>query len=222
MTAYIEVALSWLFKNQKGRDAKSFYTYPAFDSHKDQTIEINSPELGSSPAALSVEHTHDGVGKIPSLEWKAPTEMAGEVKEWLLVCEDPDAPLPTPIAHGIYMGIPLDKTSVENADFEVEDASQCLVKGGFHYQPRRGQVYIPPRPLMNHGPHRCKKRERHPVRGEWLTSAHTDFWQIVALSEPLDRELIKSKPTKEQVAEAIHGKVLGWGLWIGACERKWS
>ncbi|KAB5570285.1 phosphatidylethanolamine-binding protein [Coniochaeta sp. 2T2.1] len=203
MTAYIEVTLSWLFKNQKGRDAKSFYTHSAFDNHKDQTIEITSPDLGSSPAALSVEYTYDGVGKIPSLKWKAPTEMVGEVKEWLLVCEDPDAPLPTPIAHGIYMGIPPDKTSVENADFEVQDASQCLVKGGFHYQPRRGKVYIPPRPLMNHGPHRY-------------------FWQIVALSEPLDKEFVKSKPTKEQIAEAINGKVLSWGLWIGACERKWS
>ena len=50
----------------------------------------------------------------------------------------------------------------------------------------------------------------------------TDFWQIVALSEPLDKEFVQSKPTKDQVAEAINGKVLGWGLWIGVCERKWS
>lgn len=54
------------------------------------------------------------------------------------------------------MGIPPEKTRVDNSDFEVQDASQCLVKGGFHYMPRRGKVYIPPRPLMNHGPHRCK------------------------------------------------------------------
>lgn len=49
-----------------------------------------------------------------------------------------------------------------------------------------------------------------------------DFFQIVALSEPLDKQLIKSQPSKEQVAEAIKGKVLGWGLWIGSCERKWT
>lgn len=203
MTAYIEVTLSWLFKNQKGRDAKSFYTNPAFANHKEQTIDITSPDCGPSPAALSVEYTHDGAGKIPSLEWKAPGSIAASVKEWLLVSEDPDAPLPTPIAHGIYTGIPPEKTRVDISDFEVQDASQCLVKGGFHYMPRRGKVYIPPRPLMNHGPHRY-------------------FFQIVALSEPLDKQLIKSQPSKEQVAEAIKGKVLGWGLWIGSCERKWT
>lgn len=49
-----------------------------------------------------------------------------------------------------------------------------------------------------------------------------DFFQIVALSEPLAKELISSKPTKEQIAEAIKGKVLGWGLWVGSCERKWT
>jgi hypothetical protein len=60
------------------------------------------------------------------------------------------------VSFSIYMGIPAEKTSVRNADFEVQDASECLVKGGFYYVPRRGKVYIAPRPLMNHGPHRCK------------------------------------------------------------------
>jgi len=103
MAAYLEVTLAWLFKNQKGRDAKSFYTVPAFDNHKEQTIEITSPDCGPSPAALSVDYTFDapgGAAKIPSLEWKAPTDIATSVKEWLLVSEDPDVPLPTPIAHG--------------------------------------------------------------------------------------------------------------------------
>jgi hypothetical protein len=102
MTAYIEVTLAWLFKNQKGRDDKSFYSFPAFNDHKEQTIEITSPDCGSSPAALSVEYTIDGPGgaKIPSLEWKAPAGIADAVKEWLLVSEDPDVPLPTPITHG--------------------------------------------------------------------------------------------------------------------------
>jgi len=54
------------------------------------------------------------------------------------------------------MGIPKSKTSVVDSDFEIQDASQCLVKGGFHYQPRRGKAYIAPKPLMNHGPHRCE------------------------------------------------------------------
>lgn len=51
----------------------------------------------------------------------------------------------------------------------------------------------------------------------------TDFYQIVALSEPLPAELLTSKPqpSREQVAEKIQGKVLGWGLWVGSYERTW-
>lgn len=58
----------------------------------------------------------------------------------------------------IYIGIPPTKTSVEDSDFELEDSSKALVKGGFHYgRTRNGRVYTPPRPLMNHGPHRCER-----------------------------------------------------------------
>lgn len=49
-----------------------------------------------------------------------------------------------------------------------------------------------------------------------------DFFYVVALSEPLDKTLIESKPSREQITEAIQGKVLAWGQWIGKCERKWS
>lgn len=49
-----------------------------------------------------------------------------------------------------------------------------------------------------------------------------DLFQVVALSEPLDRKMLESRATREQAAEAVKGKVLGWGVWIGACERKWA
>lgn len=45
---------------------------------------------------------------------------------------------------------------------------------------------------------------------------------MVALSEPLDSEMLKARVTREQVAESIKGKVLGWGMWVGSCERKWK
>lgn len=51
-----------------------------------------------------------------------------------------------------------------------------------------------------------------------------DFFQVVALSEPLPKALLETKPqpTREQIAEEIRGKVLGWGLWVGQYERKWE
>jgi phosphatidylethanolamine-binding protein (PEBP) family uncharacterized protein len=78
------------------------------------------------------------------------------------------------------------------------------MKGGFHFgRSRNGMPYIPPRPLMNHGPHRY-------------------FFMVIALKEALNSELLTAETTREQIAEAIEGKVLGWGMWVGVAERKWE
>lgn len=36
----------------------------------------------------------------------------------MLIVEDPDAPLPTPIAHGVYYAIPADTLSVDARSFD--------------------------------------------------------------------------------------------------------
>ncbi|KAI2630878.1 PEBP-like protein [Hypoxylon sp. NC1633] len=205
MTAILEVTLSWLFKNARGRDEKSFFKGPAFAELQDkQEIIVTAPECGATNAKLDIAYTADGAGKFPTLRWEAPPHIAGQVKEWLLVSEDPDAPLPTPICHGVYTAIPPTKTSVEAGDFEVQDSGKALLKGGFHYgKSRSGKIYIPPRPLMNHGPHRY-------------------FFEVVALSAPLDPSRLTAVTTREQIAEAIVGKVLGWGMWVGVAERTWK
>lgn len=76
---------------------------------------------------------------------------------------------------------------------------------------------------MNHGPHRCKSDtlvDAHLV--EVLTFNMADFYEVVALNEALPKELLQRRPTREQIAEAVQGKVLGWGLWVGKYERKWA
>lgn len=102
MFAVVEVTLAWLLKNKGKNDEKSFYRSAGFADFPEPTITITSAECGpgsrTQPAQLKKEHSADGAGTIPSLEWKTPAGL--EVKEWLLVIEDPDAPLPTPIAHG--------------------------------------------------------------------------------------------------------------------------
>ncbi|KAI1640198.1 PEBP-like protein [Biscogniauxia mediterranea] len=203
MTALLEVSLSWLLRNAKGHDARSFYARPAFadaglaDPDAAQSIAVTSPDCGPSGSRLGAQHTHDGGGRFPALAWSAPPELAGRVRQWLLVSEDPDAPLPTPICHG---------TSVSAADFAVADARAGATAGGFRFGASRrpGTPYIPPRPLLNHGPHRY-------------------FYIVVALGEEL-RALEGCRVeevTRERVAEEIRGKVLGWGMWVGVAERKW-
>jgi phosphatidylethanolamine-binding protein (PEBP) family uncharacterized protein len=100
MTAYIEVGLAWLLKNAKGRDEKSFYTRPAFADFPTPTIELTSPDCGPDGSRLAVEYTYDGKNRIPALKWSASPELRSKVKEWLLLVEDPDAPMSTPNLHG--------------------------------------------------------------------------------------------------------------------------
>ncbi|KAL5091025.1 hypothetical protein Trisim1_003341 [Trichoderma cf. simile WF8] len=197
---YVEITASWLFSNAKGRDAKAFTKGPAFASHPEPTIQITSPDCGENGATLGPEYMFGGEGRFPELKW----DSVEGVKQWLLISEDPDAPLPTPICHGIYLGIDKDKLSVTNSDFKQENEKMSRLNGGFYYGVnRRNSIYIPPRPLLNHGIHRY-------------------FFDIIALNEPLDTTTIASKPTRDQIAKEINGKVIAWGRWMGQCERRWK
>lgn len=104
MHPVVEVTLSWLLSSARGRDEKSFYRSPAFKDLPKPTVEITSTDCGAGslaePAQLKKEHSDDGEGRFPGVQWETPRDVGGRVKEWLLVVEDPDAPLPTPIVHG--------------------------------------------------------------------------------------------------------------------------
>lgn len=56
----------------------------------------------------------------------------------------------------MYLGIPPEKTGLTNEDLEPASRGGTKLKGGFYYgMSRRGTVYVAPRPLLNHGVHRC-------------------------------------------------------------------
>lgn len=149
---------------------------------------------------MLLDHSADGKGQFPNLTWDA---APADTKEFLLVSEDPDAPLTRPNVHGIYYGIPYSTKSVSADDF-VEGQGPYMLKGGFRYgKNRRNIPYIPARPLIGHGPHRY-------------------FFTVVALSQPIDTTNFSKLPTIDEVSKAIEGNVIGWGEWMGVYERKWE
>ncbi|KAJ5115228.1 hypothetical protein NUU61_000987 [Penicillium alfredii] len=202
---YVEYGFSRLFANAKGRDAKLFSKGPAFSQFSNPTIDIECPEVGASGSQLHEDHSADGAGHFPTLRWPAVVASSAEIKQYLLISEDPDAPLPNPIIHGIYYGIAPTVTEVTAEDFvEVESGGPHALHGGWKYgQNRKGTVYIPPRPLLGHGPHRY-------------------FFTLVALTQPLDVSKMSPLPTAEEVLQGIEGNVAGWGQWIGVYERVWK
>ncbi|KIW96671.1 uncharacterized protein Z519_02062 [Cladophialophora bantiana CBS 173.52] len=212
---YLEYYLARLLYSQKGRDAK-LLTRSALFASIPKNIQIMSPTLGASPAHLTVAHSQLGASKFPDLSWSLdPTVKSdigqGDVKEWLLICEDPDAPLPLVPNHGVYYAIPATKTSVVPDDFQLDNTAKTTadepeakwLAGGFRLGKNlRGTLYSGPRPPVGHGEHRY-------------------FFQVVALKDNLDTKKMKPVATRDDLVREMQGKVCGWGEWIGIFEQKW-
>jgi hypothetical protein len=200
-----------LLYSVRGHDAKLFTKTGAFAAHPRPTIPMSSPDYGQAPAllasaALRAEHSHDGGNGFPALAWTVPDELQREVDSWLVVVEDPDAPLPTPVVHGIYYGLGALKTTLDQRDLERLGQLDPNAAAGFRYGRNRPKtVWAGPRPVLGHGPHRY-------------------FFQLVAVrGVDWDGEGVKAEAgamTREKLVAIIQGKVLGWGAWIGTFERR--
>jgi phosphatidylethanolamine-binding protein (PEBP) family uncharacterized protein len=214
---YLEYFLARLLLGVKGKDAKLLTRSPLFASIP-KNITVTSPSLGSSPAHLSTEHSQFGASVFPDLSWSldldpnVPGVEAGDVKEWFLIVEDPDAPIPIVPNHGMYYAIPATKKSVDLNDLNVdlaETSSQSdspgakHLAGGFRLGKNlRSTVYSGPRPPVGHGEHRY-------------------FFQVVALKKKLDVNKMKPVATRDDVVREMQGKICGFGEWIGIYENKW-
>lgn len=207
MWPYIEYILGTLLRSQRGRDAKLFHKGLAFIHQPEKSLEVTSSDCGPSSSHMSNQYGKDGENQFPALSWQPPRSDAAtraSAKDYLLILEDPDAPLPSPVVHGVYYAFPSSTLSIDASNFErVEEDGINDLKGGFKFgQNRMITVYGGPRPVQGHGPHRY-------------------FYQVVALDERLAlKPPTTEKPTREELAKAVDGKVLAWGVWVGVFERK--
>ena len=197
MSNLIERSVAWLLQNRRGHDAGLIHKSAPFSKLLDSTIVLEC-NLGPSGSNIPPEYSFFQQGLFPTLQWPA---QDGAV-EYLLVVEDPDAPLENPVVHGLYYGIPATTTQLTNKDFEVVgDEPAFTLRGDFKYGlNRRKSVYIAPRGLLGHGPHRY-------------------FYQLVALREKLDRSKLSTPASKEEIIQQIEGNVISWGVWQGIWER---
>ena len=202
-----------------GSDQKKGLRYPSLLIEHTPLSENRFPELkwewtredvllpALKPASADTE---GGSSKAVKLEngGQAAAVAAAVVAEYLLIVEDPDAPLPSPVVHGIYYNIPGNKMSLVPADLDLANVERPLVsggnllRGGFKYGANRMKsIWGGPRPVLEHGPHRY-------------------FFQVVALNSSLDAAKLGPVPTKAEIEKEIVGKVIGWGIWIGSFERR--
>lgn len=106
---YIQYALGWLFYRIRGHDSRQIIFTPAFKDLPEPNMTLDAIECGPSGSKMLLHHTclaDDGIGCIPELEWSSP-ETDQLVKEYALICEDLDIPIPfLVIHHGFFWGIP--------------------------------------------------------------------------------------------------------------------
>ena len=202
----VENALGGAFSSYRGHDDKLFFKSPGFKAHPNPTIIVTSPECGESTSELRIHHTPLGENRFPRLKWSPPAltedHTQSAILEYLIIVEDPDAPLPMPITHGIYYGIPAGKTQLTSEDFAAVSGSQNDLSGGFKYGlNRRKVVWSGPKPVLGHGQHRY-------------------MFQVVGLSSSMEKEALSKVPTRAELEKAVEGKVVGWGMWVGTYERK--
>lgn len=147
-----------------------------------------------------------GANRFPQLKWHVANtdrETVDDiVAEYLVVVEDPDAPLPAPVVHGIYYAVPRGRITLSPEDFEpIQDGSNML-RGGFRFgRNRMKSIWGGPKPVLGHGSHRY-------------------IFQVVGLRSTLDEGTLSRIPTKAELERAVEGKVVAWGLWVATFERK--
>ncbi|KAE8386327.1 phosphatidylethanolamine-binding protein [Aspergillus alliaceus] len=202
---YLQYFLGRLLYRIRGHDAGQIIRTKAFNHLPQSNMQLEATECGPSGSPMLPHHTclaADKKGSIPELRWTPPPKV--EVREYVLISEDIDPPIPCfVVIHGLFYAIPPSTTNLLPEDIEDDQRTKDYVtQSGWRYVPNiLGNPYIGPAPPLGHGMHRY-------------------IFTIIALGESLrfDRP---ERVSKAQIKDAIAGKVVGWGQWIGHFERPW-
>ncbi|KAF2488828.1 hypothetical protein BU16DRAFT_623110 [Lophium mytilinum] len=133
LPAPLEHLLGRLLISQKGHDTGLLSNTPAFTAHPLPTMPLTSPDCGPSHSPMADLYTGYGADRFPALTWDLPPSLT-VVAEYVLIIEDPDAPLPWPITHGLFYAIPGARTAVAHEDLgvrEVVGGKEKHLEGGF-------------------------------------------------------------------------------------------
>jgi Raf kinase inhibitor-like YbhB/YbcL family protein len=141
---------------------------------------------------LPVRYTADGDKLSPPLAWTGVPEGAAVV---VLIVEDADAPMPSPVVHTLAWALPPERTSLHEGALRSSGSGGEPLSLGLNSF--FGAEYLPPDPLPGHGPHRY-------------------LFQLFALDAP---PAVKGTPLRAQLVAAMKGHVMARGLLVGVYER---
>lgn len=143
-------------------------------------------------AQIPTRYTADGVGCSPPLQWIGVPPAA---RSLVLIVEDADAPMPSPLVHAIAVNLPgTDGALPEGALNRPGDVDADLELGRNSFL---GTGWLPPDPPPGHGPHRYA-------------------FQLFALA---DGPAFEGHPGRELVAQVLVERAVASGCLVGTYER---
>ncbi|MET3395829.1 Raf kinase inhibitor-like YbhB/YbcL family protein [Variovorax sp. 1140] len=142
--------LRWAGLLMRGRHAgdASLACSDAVLARLPEMITLRSTDF-THGGAMPMRQAGEGVGdnRSPALAWAA---LPPQATHWLLLCEDPDVPLPHAITHLLAWGpASVDALAEDTLNAGAAPPGVTLAPNGLG---RKG--YDGPRPLPGHGPHR--------------------------------------------------------------------
>lgn len=75
-------------------------------------LTVSSKSFGQH-GKIPKQHTVEGEGKSPQIEWKG---VPSGTKQLVLICHDPDAPLPNGFTHWVVYGMPPQTTALPEGE----------------------------------------------------------------------------------------------------------
>lgn len=103
---------------------------PDFAGAADATssLVVSSPSFVDA-GTLPQRCTLDGGSEAPALQW---SDGPSATASWVVLCEDPDAPLPEPFVHWLVYDLPADTRSLDGSTAEgFKQGKNSLLQRGF-------------------------------------------------------------------------------------------
>ena len=180
--------LGRLLRGVRAGDANLFSNLPGFQNLSPLRLESAwFAESGTMPLKSAGVGVGDNIS--PPLSWSG---VPPETQAFLIVIQDPDAPLPRPFVHLVAFNIPGESTSFAKGALNKPTREIRFGRNTFG-----GTGYRGPRALRGHGPHRY-------------------VFQLVALTRPLTAS---EGLSLRAVADAAAPVALALGTLTGIFER---
>ena len=143
-------------------------------------------------APIPTRYTADGAGSSPPLQWSGVPPAA---RSMVLIVEDADAPMPSPLVHAIAVNLPGGDGALAEGALDRENDSEAELELGRNSF--LGTGWLPPDPPPGHGPHRY-------------------VFQLFALA---DGPVFEGHPGREVVTDRLAASAIASGCLVGTYER---